>query len=406
MSGVLIIGGGHAGFQCIDSLRKGGYTGPITLVDAEPHLPYQRPPLSKSYLLDGADPDSLLFRTASYYADQSVDLHLGRRALAIDPKAKRVELDNEQQLTYDQLILTPGAKLRPLPVPEEIADEVHYIKSLDDINRIKAQLNRVKDVVVVGGGFIGLEFASTAVKLGKQVSVLIRGGRILNQSVTPELSDFMLAQHRDRGADIRLQAGLETVSRDADGRLCVTTTDGQRIACDMLVAGIGVTPSTDLAERAGLTCDDGVVVDAHCRTSDAAIWAAGDAVCFNHPMANKPCRIESVQNAVDQAKVIAANICGDELTYDSVPWFWSDQYEFKLQMAGLHQGYDRVIQRGEMATGKFTLFLYRGDRLIAVHTVNKPADHMVARKLLAAGISPTFEEAADEGCKLNSLLKR
>jgi 3-phenylpropionate/trans-cinnamate dioxygenase ferredoxin reductase subunit len=406
MAGIVIIGGGHAGFQCIDSLRKGGYTGSIALIDAEPHLPYQRPPLSKSYLLDGADPNTLLFRAESWFAEQSVALHLGRRAEAIERAAKQVRLDNGQTIAYDQLVLAPGAQLRPLAVPEEVAGDVHYIKSLDDINGIRARLDAVEEIVVGGGGFIGLEFAATAVKLGKRVTVLVRGERILAQSVTPELSAFMQARHREQGADIRLHSRIETVTRSREGRLTVTTSDGRTLACDLLVAGIGVTPDTRLAEQAGLDCEQGILVDRHCRTRDPSIWAAGDAVCCEHPMAGRRTRIESVQNAVDQARVIAANICGEDARYDAVPWFWSDQYEYKLQMAGLHQGYDRVVQRGDMDSGKFTLFLYRGEQLIAVHTVNKPADHMAARKLLAAGISPTFAEAADEGCKLNALLKR
>ncbi|KEA62300.1 Ferredoxin reductase [Marinobacterium lacunae] len=406
MTGVVIIGGGHAGFQCIDSLRKGGYTGPITLIDADPHLPYQRPPLSKGYLLEGAAPDTLLFRTATYYSEQSVELHLGVAATAIDRDNRSVTLSNGVRLSYDQLVLAPGASIRPLKVPDEIAGQVHYIKTLGDIDRISAQLSNAQDLVVVGGGFIGLEFAATACKLGKKVSVLVRGTGLMNQNVTPELSQFMLEQHRAHGADIQLNTSIETVSRLDDGSFEILTTDGRTLSCDMLVAGIGVTPDTRLAEAAGLECDDGIIVDAQCRTSDPVIYAAGDAVSFAHPLADRPIRIESVQNAVDQAKVIAATICGEQAEYDSVPWFWSDQYEFKLQMAGLHAGYDRVVQRGATESGKFTLFLYRGDKLIAVHTVNKPADHMAARKLLAAGVSPSFAEAADESLKLNGLLKR
>ena len=406
MAGVVIVGGGHAGFQCIDSLRKGGYTDAITLIDAEPHLPYQRPPLSKSYLLDGADPDTLLFRTAAFFEEQRVEMRLGQRIESINRGSKTLVLDNGEQVVYDQLVLALGAQLRPLQIPADLADSVHYIKSLDDINGIREQLDAVEDVVVIGGGFIGLEFASTAVKLGKQVSVLVRGERILNQNVTPELSAYMLKEHQAQGADIRLNTRIETVSRLENGRLSILTQDGQQLECDLLVAGIGVTPATGLAEQAGLECDGGIRVDSYCRTSDPSIWAAGDAVSCEHPMAEGFTRIESVQNAVDQAKVIAANITGTPTTYDAVPWFWSDQYAHKIQMVGFHQGYDRVVQRGDMDSGKFTLFLYKGDQLIAVHTVNKPADHMAARKLLAAGISPSFEEAADESLKLNTLLKR
>jgi len=403
---VVIVGGGHAGFQCIDSLRKGGHEGPIALIDGDPRLPYQRPPLSKGYLLEGADPDTLLFRTADYYREQSVDLYLGVRATRIDRENRSLELSNGDHLAYDRLVLTPGAQIRPLRVPEDIADRICYIKTLSDIDRIRAQLAAVRDIVIVGGGFIGLEFAATARKLGKRVRVLVRGPRIMQQNVTPALSRFMLEQHAAHGTDIRLATGVETVSRRADGGFDILTTAGRSLSCDMLVAGIGVTPDTGLAEQAGLECDDGIVVDARCRTSDPGIYAAGDAVAFAHPMADKRIRIESVQNAVDQARVIAANICGEQAAYDSVPWFWSDQYEFKLQMAGLHEGYDRVVQRGTTESGKFTLFLYKGEMLIAVHTVNRPADHMAARKLLAAGISPGFDQAADENCKLNSLLER
>ncbi|WP_428036168.1 NAD(P)/FAD-dependent oxidoreductase [Amphritea sp.] len=407
MSGVVIVGGGHAGYQCADSLRRSGYDGEITLVDGEGHLPYQRPPLSKSHLLNDTGEEALLFRTQSYYDDHNIGLKLGHRVTAIHRADKQVELDSGETLGYDKLVLATGAKLRQLDLPGASLNGVGYIKSLDDIRYIQSHLNQTEDAVIIGGGFIALEFAATAAKLGKKVTVLVRGQRILANAVTPELSQYMLDIHHQHGVDIRFGAEVDHIADDGNGNVeAVRLKDGTLLPAQLVLAGIGVTADTELAVEAKLLCHDGVVVDAQCRTNDPDIFAAGDSARYNNPFTGSEIRLESVQNAVDQAKVIAQVIAGQEAEYHAVPWFWSDQYDIKLQMVGIHDGYTHFYQRGSQEEDKFSLFFFRDDRLIAIHTVNRPADHMAGRKLITAGVSPTQEQIEDAGFKLNSLVKK
>lgn len=407
MSGVVIVGGGHAGYQCADSLRRAGYEGEVTIVDGEGHLPYQRPPLSKSHLLANAGEDALLFRTQSYFDDHKISLQLGRRVVHIDRDAKTIELDDGQALSYEQLVVTTGAKLRKLDVPGADLNGVGYIKSLDDIRYIQDHLPDVENIVIIGGGFIALEFASTAVKLGKNVTVLVRGKRILANAVTPELSQYMLDIHHQHGVDVRFSAEVDHISSDAECNAeAVRLKDGSLLPAQLVLAGIGVEADTELAVTAKLLCHDGVIVDAQCRTNDPDIFAAGDSARYNNPFVGEEIRLESVQNAVDQAKVIAQVISGQEAEYNHVPWFWSDQYDIKMQMVGIHNGYTHFYQRGEQAEDKFSLFFFRDDKLIAIHSINRPADHMAGRKLITAGVSPSQEQIEDAGFKLTSLLKK
>lgn len=407
MSGVIIVGGGHAGYQCADSLRRAGYEGAITLVDGEGHLPYQRPPLSKSHLLSDTGEEALLFRTQAYYDDHAIGLKLGHRVTAISRAEKQVKLDNSETLGYDKLVIATGARLRQLDVPGSHLNGVGYIKSLDDIRYIQSHLNQTDEAVIIGGGFIALEFAATAAKLGKKVTVLVRGQRILANAVTPELSQYMLNIHHQHGVDIRFGAEVDHIADDGNGNVeAVRLKDGTLLPAQLVLAGIGVTADTELAVSAKLQCHDGVVVDAQCRTNDPDIFAAGDSARYDNPFSGTEIRLESVQNAVDQAKVIAQVITGQQAEYHSVPWFWSDQYDIKLQMVGIHEGYTHFYQRGEQEEDKFSLFFFRDERLIAIHTVNRPADHMAGRKLITAGISPTQAQIEDAGFKLNSLLKK
>ncbi|MBQ0757375.1 MAG: FAD-dependent oxidoreductase [Amphritea sp.] len=407
MSGVVIIGGGHAGYQSADSLRRAGYEGVITLVDGEGHLPYQRPPLSKSHLLNDTGEDALLFRTQTYYDDHNIDLKLGHRVVSISRTEKQVRLDNNETLCYEKLIIATGAKLRQLDLPGSKLNGVGYIKSLDDIRYIQDHLNQTEETVIIGGGFIALEFAATAAKLGKKVTVLVRGQRILANNVTAELSQYMLDIHHQHGVDIRFDAQVDHISGDDSGNVeAVRLKDGTLLPAQLVLAGIGVTADTELAVEAKLLCHDGVIVDAQCRTNDRDIFAAGDSAKYKNPFTGTEIRLESVQNAVDQAKVIALVITGQEAKYHSVPWFWSDQYDIKLQMVGIHDGYTHFYQRGSQEEDKFSLFFFRDEKLIAIHTVNRPADHMAGRKLIFAGMSPTQEQIEDAGFKLTSLLKR
>lgn len=407
MSAVVIVGGGHAGYQCADSLRRTGYEGIITLVDGEGHLPYQRPPLSKSHLLSDTGEDALLFRTQAYYDDHNIDLKLGHRVVSINRAEKQVTLDNDESLSYDKLVLATGAKLRHLDIPGAKLNGVGYIKSLDDIRYIQEHLNDTEETVIIGGGFIALEFAATAAKLGKTVTVLVRGQRILANNVTDELSKYMLDIHHQQGVDIRFGAQVDHISSDENGNVeAVRLKDGTLLPAQLVLAGIGVTADTELAVDAKLLCHDGVIVDAQCRTSDPDIFAAGDSAKYENPFTGTEIRLESVQNAVDQAKVIAQVISGQDAVYHSVPWFWSDQYDIKLQMVGIHDGYTHFYQRGSQEDDKFSLFFFRDETLIAIHSANRPADHMAGRKLISARVSPTKEQIEDASFKLNGLLKK
>lgn len=407
MSSVVIVGGGHAGYQCADSLRRAGYEGIITLVDGEGHLPYQRPPLSKSHLLSDTGEDALLFRTQTYYDDHKIDLKLGQRVVSINRAEKQVTLDNDETLSYDKLVIATGAKLRQLDIPGAKLNGVGYIKSLDDIRYIQEHLNNTEETVIIGGGFIALEFAATAAKLGKTVTVLVRGQRILANNVTDELSKYMLDIHHQQGVDIRFGAQVDHISSDENGNVeAVRLKDGTLLPAQLVLAGIGVTADTELAVEAKLLCHDGVIVDAQCRTNDPDIFAAGDSAKYENPFTGTEIRLESVQNAVDQAKVIAQVIAGQEAVYHSVPWFWSDQYDIKLQMVGIHDGYTHFYQRGSQEEDKFSLFFFRDETLIAIHSANRPADHMAGRKLITAGVSPTKEQIEDASFKLNGLLKK
>jgi len=407
MAGVVIVGGGHAGYQCADSLRRSGYEGKVTVVDGEGHLPYQRPPLSKSHLLDSTGEDALLFRTQSYFDDHNINLVLGSRATRIDRERKSLTLDNGDQLAYDKLVLATGAKLRRLDVPGSTLNGVGYIKSLDDIRYIEDHLPAVQEVVIIGGGFIALEFASTAVKLGKKVTVLVRGEKIMANAVSPELSDYMLDIHHQHGVDVRFRSEVDHISSDDQGKVeAVRLKDGTLLPAQLVLAGIGVEADTELAVTAKLLCHDGVIVDAQCRTSDPDIFAAGDSAKYLNPFVGEEIRLESVQNAVDQAKVIAQVIAGQDAKYSTVPWFWSDQYDIKMQMVGIHHGYTHTYQRGSSEEDKFSLFFYRDDKLIAIHSINRPTDHMAGRKLITAGVSPTQAQVEDTAFKLNSLLKK
>lgn len=404
MAGVVIAGAGQAGYQCAESLRHLGYDGAITLIGEEAYPPYQRPPLSKAYLLGDSDKERLKFRTEAYYGEHDITLRLGTRVSAIDRAAHAVELSGGEAVPYSALVLATGARVRPLPVPGADLDGVCFLKTIDDVDRIEARLGVAETVAVVGAGFIGLEFAAVASKLGKRVTVLEAAERVMARVVSPPLSEFFTALHESHGVAVRCGVGVVGLEGAVGAVRAVTLADGTSVPADLVVVGIGVIPNTDLAEKAGLDCAGGIVVDGHGRTSDPAIYAAGDCAVYAHPFAGRPVRLESVQNAADQGRAVAASVAGLDEPYVAVPWFWSDQYDVKLQMAGLADGCDRWVARGAIADGKFSLFHFRGAELRAIDSVNKPADHIQGRKLLAAGVSPTPEQAADPSFALKGLL--
>lgn len=406
---VVILGGGQAGWQTAESLRQGerqeGWTGSIELIGEETRLPYQRPPLSKAYLLGEIDLPRLMFRAPQWYADHDISVRTGVRATAIDRAARTVALDDGTYVAYDHLVLALGARPRPLPLAGADLPGVHHLKTIEHVTAIEAELAAVQDVAVIGAGFIGLEFAAVARKLGKRVTVLEAAPRVMARAVCPELSAFFADTHRSHGVDLRLGAGVAALIGGARVE-AVQLADGSTIPAGLVVVGVGVLPEIELAAAAGLECDNGIVVDQYCRTSDPRIFAAGDCAAFRHPFADGALiRLESVQNAADQGRIVAAAIAGKPKAYDAPPWFWSDQYDLKLQMVGLRQGCDLTVARGDMASAKFSLFHFRDGVLRSVDSVNRAADHIQGRKLLAAGVSPTPTQAADPDFKLAGLLK-
>jgi 3-phenylpropionate/trans-cinnamate dioxygenase ferredoxin reductase subunit len=392
-AGVVVIGGGQAGMEAGSALRVLGYDAPILLICDEPHPPYQRPPLSKDYLLGKLDAERLPLRAEAYYDKQRIGLLMGQRATTIAPQVKRVRLHSGAVIPYDHLILALGARNRPLPVKG--AERALYLRTRDDADAIRDRLDRAQSVAVIGGGFIGLELAAAARTLGKRVTVIEAGPRLMARAVPPLLSDFFRDVHRSEGVEILLGATVEEIEPAA-----VKLGDGTRRAADVVLAGIGVIPNTELAHDAGLAIGDGIVVDEFLRTSDPDIFAIGD--CAEHPNpfagagAGQRVRLESVQNAVDQAKCAARNIAGQPTPYRDAPWFWTDQFDVRFQMAGLSGGHDRAVVRGSVEHRKFSAFYFKQGRCIAADSVNRFGDHIAVRKLLAAGAQLTPEQAADE----------
>ncbi len=391
---VVVIGAGQAGMQICDSLRKSGYEGGLVLVGEEPALPYQRPPLSKQFLTGSLDPERLQFRPAAYYAKNAVDLRLDQRVVAIDRQRRCVELAGNDIIAYEKLALATGTRVRFLQCAGAELDGVHYIRTLEDSRHLRDCLATARRVAVIGGGFIGLEVAAIARALGKTVIVVEAMERLMARALSPIVSEFYAKLHRERGVELLLEQTVQSIRRD-NGSLLIETGDGRSLKADIIVAGIGVVPNVELAEECGLECRNGIVVDSRARTLDPNIVAAGDCTMHHNGFLEREIRLESVQNAVDQAKVAAATLCGEDKIYHRVPWFWSDQYDIKLQMAGVGTPHDEHVVRGEIGVDGFSVFYYRNGRLIAADSINRPADHMACRKLLEKGKSLTLDEAGD-----------
>jgi 3-phenylpropionate/trans-cinnamate dioxygenase ferredoxin reductase subunit len=402
-AGVVIAGAGQAGFQLAFSLRSRGYDGPITLIGEEPHIPYQRPPLSKAFLAGKQEVRHLALRPAPYYATQRIDFLAGETVKGIDRATRRVKLSSGGDIPYETLVLALGARVRPLPVPGAELDGVCYLRSLDDAVDIRSRLQQAREVVVIGGGFIGLELAAVARAAGKHVTVVEVQSRLMPRVVSPVISDYYAKLHASQGVEIKLGAVPSEIAGSYGRATGVVLKNAKHIAADLVVAGIGVLPNIGPAQEAGLETDNGIVVDAYLRTGDPCIYAIGDCAAHPNPFTGSRVRIESVQNAVDQAVCVAAAICGEPKPYADVPWFWTDQFDVKLQMAGLSAGYDRALTRGDPGSRKFSVFYFRDEQLIAVDSLNRPADHIAARKLLARRAQLTPEQAADESIDLKSI---
>jgi 3-phenylpropionate/trans-cinnamate dioxygenase ferredoxin reductase component len=399
---VAIVGGGQAAVQAIDTLRRKGFTGELVLIGDEPWLPYQRPPLSKKYLAGALERERLLLRPQHFYESHSVETRLGRRVEEIAPREQRLRLDDRSTVAYDALLITTGSRPRPLAAPGADLEGVYFLRTIADVEQIRARLLPGRRLVIVGGGYIGLEVAATAREAGVEVTVLEMADRVMNRVVCSQLSTFYEAEHSRHGTRILCNSKVRALAATPGTRhvRAVVTEDGQEHAADTVVVGCGVLPADELAVAAGLTCENGVVVDDHCRTSDPVIYAAGD--CTSHPSLRygRRLRLESVDNAFEQGASAALNLLGLETVHDKVPWFWSDQYDLKLIIIGICQGYDTVVMRGEPATRAFSACYLRGGELIAIDTVNSPKDQMAARKLIAAHARPNLDKLADHGVPL------
>ncbi|MBA4350143.1 MAG: pyridine nucleotide-disulfide oxidoreductase [Rhodobacter sp.] len=401
MAHVVIVGAGQAGAACAAKLRALGFDGAVTIIGEEPAPPYQRPPLSKAYLMGEMEEERLWLRSADFYADQRITLRLGRRAEALDTAARVVTVGGEA-IPYDDLVLTTGSVPRRLPaaIGGDLAG-VYTVRTLADVDAMRGEFLAGRRLVIVGGGYIGLEAAAVAAKLGLDVTVLEMASRILQRVAAPETSDYFRALHGAHGVKILESTGLERLL--GEGRVSgVRLSDGRELAADFVIAGVGIVPATGLAEAAGIVTDNGIATDALGRTSVPHVWAAGD--CASFPWKGGRLRLESVGNAIDQAEVVAENILGGAVAYDAKPWFWSDQYDCKLQIAGLNTGYDRIVTRpGEGAAVSFWYF--RGDDLLAVDAMNDSRAYMVGKRLIEMGKSPDPAVVADPGTELKALLK-
>jgi 3-phenylpropionate/trans-cinnamate dioxygenase ferredoxin reductase component len=400
---VVIVGAGHAGFQLAASLRQLGFKDRVCLLNDEAHLPYQRPPLSKAYLKGTGGPDSLMFRPAKFYTDQTIEL-IADHATAIDRAAHTLKLASGALLDYGHLVLATGARNRLLDIPNANLPDVRYMRILDDSEDMRKRLASSKRVVVIGAGFIGLEFAATARIKGLEVDVLELASRVMARAVTAEVSEYFQRQHTAAG--IRIHLGVQATAIEASGTKVsgVSLSDGHHMPADLIVVGVGVLPNVELAGEAGLPVASGIIVNEHLLTADPDISAIGDCALFESARFGGSLRLESVQNATDHARCVAARLTGDDKPYDGHPWFWSDQGDDKLQMVGLTTGYDRVVLRGDPSQKAFSAFCYGGDRLLGIESVNRAGEHMFGRRLLSAGGSIAPEQAADPGFDLKKAL--
>ena len=400
---VLIAGAGHAGFQLAASLRQHGFGERICLINDEAHLPYQRPPLSKAYLKGEGRADSLMFRPDKFYRDQSIEL-VADRAAAIDRAARKLKLASGTSLDYGHLVLATGARNRLLDIPNANLADVRYLRTLDESEALRQRIGSGQRVVVIGAGFIGLEFAATARAKGLEVDVVELGARVMARAVTAEISEFFQARHSAAG--IRIHLGVQATSIEgASGNVTgISLSDGRHIPADLVVVGVGVLPNVELAAEAGLPVAAGIIVNEQLLTSDPNISAIGDCALFASPRFGGSLRLESVQNATDHARCVAARLTGDARTYDGRPWFWSDQGPDKLQIAGLTTGYDRVVVRGDRGQGSFSAFCYRSGQLVGVESINRASDHVFGRKILGLNRSIEPEQAADPSFVLKATL--
>ena len=392
---VAIVGTGQAGFQAAASLRQEGFAGRIVMIGDEPVPPYQRPPLSKSYLARESSLDELWLRPETFYAQHQIEVLAGETVTALDRTERRLRLASDSELSWDHLVLATGARFRPLAVPGAELDGVVPLRTLADADVLRERLDQAREVVVIGAGFIGLEFASVAIARGATVHIVEVTQQPMGRVVSATISRFFTEAHRRWGAEVLLGTGVTRILGTGGRVTGVETSGGRHLPADLVLICIGVVPNAELAREAGLAVDNGIVVDERLATADPAILAIGDCANFPTPFAIDRVRLESVQNAVDQGRSVAAYIVGKPAPYDKVPWFWSDQRDVKLQIAGITAGHDNAVLRGDPESGDFSVFCFRAGRLIGVESVNQAADHVVARRLLAGNPKLAPEQAAD-----------
>jgi 3-phenylpropionate/trans-cinnamate dioxygenase ferredoxin reductase subunit len=399
----IIIGASHAAAQLAASLRQEKWEGKISIVGDEPYLPYHRPPLSKAFFVDEKTEEELLIRAANFYEKNNIDLLLGCRVNRIDRDAKKIILNDDAEISYTKLAITTGARVRKIPfVGSELAG-VFYMRDLNDVKQTHKFTGTGKSAVIIGGGYIGLEAAASLRKIGMSVTVIETMVRVLQRVTAPEVSAFYTRVHTEEGVDIRTEAGLDAITGEqhVEG---VRLADGTTVPADLVLIGVGVIPNIELAEAAGLSIDNGIVVDEFARTSDHDIVAAGD--CTNHynPIYKRQLRLESVQNATDQSKIAAKTLCGKLEAYNALPWFWSDQYDLKLQIAGLSQGFDQVVIRGDSENSRsFAAFYFCEGRFIAVDAINRPKEFMTSKRALTSGQDVDLLKLADDAIDIKDV---
>ena len=400
---VVIAGAGHAAGQLVASLKRQKFDGQIVLVGDEAYLPYQRPPLSKKFLSGDLAAERLYVKPPAFYDDPQIELQLETLITKIDRDNKTLRTKNGDDIPYDKLILALGSRVRRLSIDGADLGGVHYLRSIDDVDGIRAEVQNKKNAVIIGAGYIGLEVAAVTRQLGLEVTVIEMADRVMSRVVSPEISDFYQIEHTSQGVRLRLSTGIKAIC-GKDRVQAVETDDGELIPADFVVIGVGIQPNTELAIEAGLRVEDGIVVDDRCQTSDPSIYAVGD--CTRHPNAiyDRQLRLESVHNALEQAKTAVNNICGIETHYSEVPWFWSDQYDLKLQIAGLSADYDDVIIRGNPADRSFACLYLKDSRLIATDAVNSPKEFIQSKALIASRMRLSRDRLTDSDIQLKDIL--
>ena len=404
MKNLVIVGGGQSAAQCVLTLKRNDFKNKITLISEEKHIPYQRPPLSKEYLSGEVALERVYMKSKEFYDQNNVEIISSTKVIAIDRNKKSLTLSNTENLQYENLVLATGSRVRKLEVEGSHLSNINYLRTIEEADQLKKYFKLGKKLVVIGAGYIGLEVAAAAIKKGLGVTVIEMDDRVMKRAVDPIISKYFDSLHRSKGAEIILNAALERFEgrKQVEKVIC---SNGKILEADGVVVGVGIIPNQEIAKSAGLKCNNGIVVDKFGRTEDPFIFACGD--CTNHPnpSLNKNLRLESVHNALEQAKTVAFSLIGKPEKYDQIPWFWSDQYEEKLQIVGLSGDHDEIVTRGSMAERNFMLFFLKKGELIAINSVNNPKEFLISKKLVANKLKISSDVLCDQSTDLKNLLK-